>query len=147
MKIKNLFAAGLIAISGAFTLATITTHDAMAAFDPDAASGGCAPTSLYKQGKGKSKDEVKTIADCNLPKESTDNDLMDKSSTIINVIVGAVGIIAVAVIVIGGILYVTSTGDSAKTKRAQNTILYGVVGLVIAILAYAIVNFVLKSIF
>lgn len=90
-----------------------------------------------------------TYADCNLPTEAEmpTKDVPTVAQTIINVIVSAVGIIAVAVIVIGGVLYVTSTGDAAKAKRAQNTILYGVVGLVVAVLAYAIVNFVLKSVF
>lgn len=88
-----------------------------------------------------------TYADCNLPKDLPTKEVPEVAETIINVIISAVGVIAVAVIVLGGILYVTSTGDAAKAKRAQNTILYGVVGLVIALLAYAIVNFVLKSVF
>lgn len=88
-----------------------------------------------------------TYADCNLPTELPTKDVPTVAQTIINVIVSVVGVVAVAVIVIGGILYVTSTGDAAKAKRAQNTILYGVVGLVISLLAYAIVNFVLKSVF
>lgn len=91
--------------------------------------------------------EVMTLADCNLPASSDNYSLMDTITTIINTIVGAVGIIAVAVIVIGGILYATSTGDAAKTKKAQSAILYGIVGLIIAILAFAIVNFILRSIF
>lgn len=73
--------------------------------------------------------------------------LMSTLTTIINVIVGMVGFVAVAMIVMGGISYATSQGDAAKTKKAMNTILYGVVGLVVALLAFAIVNFVLSSIF
>lgn len=74
-------------------------------------------------------------------------DLMGTLTTIINVIVGVVGFVAVAMIVLGGISYATSQGDAAKTKKAQNTILYGVVGLVVALLAFAIVNFVLTNVF
>ncbi len=90
-----------------------------------------------------------TYADCNVPSgdDLPTKDVPTTAQTIINVMVSVVGIVAVAVIVIGGILYVTSTGDASKAKRAQHTILYGVVGLVVAILAYAIVNFVLKSVF
>ena len=58
-----------------------------------------------------------------------------------------VGFIAVAMIVMGGISFATSQGDTAKVAKARNTILYGVVGLVVALLAFAIVNFVLNSIF
>lgn len=96
---------------------------------------------------GSKRGTAPTYADCNLPADLPTKDVPTTAQTIINVLVSVVGIVAVAVIVIGGILYVTSTGDAAKAKRAQNTILYGVVGLVVAILAYAIVNFVLKSIF
>lgn len=146
MKIKHLFVAGFIAFSGMLAFNTIiTTNRATAAFNPDAASGGCPATSLYKQGKGKPAAEVKTLADCNLAKE--DKDLMTTATDIINVIVGVIGVIAVAVIVIGGILYVTSAGDAAKAKKAMHAIMYAIVGLVIAILAFAIVNFVLKSVF
>lgn len=78
--------------------------------------------------------------------ESNSN-LMKTLTTIINVVVGVVGFIAVAMIVMGGISYATSQGDAAKTKKAMNTILYGVVGLVVALLAFAIVNFVLSNVF
>lgn len=74
-------------------------------------------------------------------------DLMDVLTIIINVIVGVVGFVAVAMIVMGGISFATSQGDTAKVAKARNTILYGVVGLIVALLAFAIVNFVLKSIF
>lgn len=61
---------------------------------------------------------------------------------VISLLLFAVGIIAVIVIIIGGIKYVTSDGDSSKLKGAKETILYAVVGLVIAILAFSIVEFV-----
>lgn len=67
--------------------------------------------------------------------------------TIINVIIGVIGVIAVVVVILGGVYYVISQGEAAKIAKAKNTILYGIVGLVIALLAFAIVNFVLKSVF
>jgi hypothetical protein len=48
-------------------------------------------------------------------------------------------------IIYGGIRYTTSAGDSSHVKAAKDTILYAVVGLVVAILAYAIVNFVVGA--
>lgn len=75
------------------------------------------------------------------------NDLMGTLTIIINVVVSVVGFISVAMIVMGGISFATSQGDTAKTTKARNTILYGVVGLVVAILAFAIVNFVLANVF
>jgi hypothetical protein len=62
---------------------------------------------------------------------------------VINVLLYLLGAAAVIVIVIGGIMYATSGGESANVTKAKNMILYAVVGLVIALLAYAIVNFVI----
>ncbi len=66
-------------------------------------------------------------------------------SNVISTLLFVLGIICVIVIVIGGIRYALSGGDSSQTKQAKDTILYAVVGLVVAILAYAIVNFILGS--
>lgn len=63
-------------------------------------------------------------------------------ATIVNVLLFIIGAISVLMIIIGGILYAVSAGDSGQVTKAKNTILYAVVGLVIAFLAYAIVNFV-----
>lgn len=65
--------------------------------------------------------------------------------TIINVLLFVIGAVAVIMIIIGGIRYVVSNGDQAAVTGAKNTILYSVVGLVVALLAYAIVNFVLDN--
>ena len=64
---------------------------------------------------------------------------------VINILLYLVGIIAVIAIIIGGIRYVTSNGDSGATKSAKDTVLYAVIGLVVAILAFAIVNFVVTA--
>jgi hypothetical protein len=64
-------------------------------------------------------------------------------TNVINAILFALGIAAVIMIVLGGIRYTTSNGDSGAITGAKNTILYAVVGLIVAIMAYAIVNFVL----
>ena len=65
---------------------------------------------------------------------------------IVNLLIYVVGIIAVIMIVVGGLRYVLSGGDSSNVSGAKNTILYAVIGLVVAILAYAIVNFVINSV-
>jgi hypothetical protein len=65
---------------------------------------------------------------------------------IINAILGVVGLIAVVMVILGGISYMTSAGDAAKVKKGKDTILYGIIGLVIVGLAFAIVNFVISNI-
>jgi hypothetical protein len=64
---------------------------------------------------------------------------------IVNVILFIIGAVSVIMIIFGGFRYVTSGGDSGGVTSAKNTILYAVVGLIVAVLAYAIVNFVLKD--
>lgn len=65
---------------------------------------------------------------------------------IINAVIGVLGLVCVVVIIIGGVGYMTSSGDAGKVKKAKDTILYGIIGLVICILAFAIVNFVISNI-
>lgn len=64
---------------------------------------------------------------------------------IIKTILYIVGILSVIIIIYGGVQYTISTGDQSKVTSAKNTIIYGVVGLLISIFAYAIVSFVLNQ--
>lgn len=57
-----------------------------------------------------------------------------------------IGAIAVLMIIIGGIRYATSNGEQAQITSAKNTILYAIVGVVVAIMSYAIVRFVITNI-
>lgn len=64
---------------------------------------------------------------------------------ITNVLLFIIGAISVIMLIIGGIRYVVSGGDSGAVTAAKNTILYAVIGIVVALLAYALVNFVIGS--
>lgn len=94
-------------------------------------------------GGGGATGQAKTGVDNVNPGAETDLNKM--ISTILNVVFGVVGIVAVIMIIIGGISYTTSQGDSQKTQKAKNTIMYGLIGLVVVLLAFAIVNFVLNG--
>ena len=63
---------------------------------------------------------------------------------IANIMLYIVGGISVIMLIYGGIRYVTSGGNTAHVTAAKNTIIYSIAGLIIAILAYAIVNLVLE---
>lgn len=67
-------------------------------------------------------------------------------ANITNLLLFVLGAVAVIVIIVGGIKYAASDGDAAKIKSAKNTILYAVVGIAVAIMAGAIVNFVVNNI-
>lgn len=70
--------------------------------------------------------------------------LGDVINTVSTVLVSVLGAIAVIMIIIGGIRYVISQGDSSAVKAAKDTILYAVIGLIVALLSYAIVQFVVS---
>lgn len=65
--------------------------------------------------------------------------------TIVDVMLFLIGAISVIMLIIGGIRYVVSGGDSTAVQNAKNTILYAIVGIVVAILSYAVVRFVIDS--
>ena len=77
--------------------------------------------------------------------DGNSTDLPSFITNIVNILLFLAGAIAVIVIIIGGIRYVLSSGDSGQVQAAKNTILYAVIGLIVVIMAYAIVNFVINQ--
>jgi len=67
-------------------------------------------------------------------------------ASVINVLSIIVGVAAVIIIIVAGLKYVLSSGDSAKVNSAKDTILFAVVGLIIVALAQVIVRFVLSKV-
>ena len=63
-----------------------------------------------------------------------------------DVFLTAAGLIAVIFLVLGGIRYITSTGDSSRIKAAKDTILYAIIGLIVVILAFPIAGYVIKTV-
>jgi hypothetical protein len=63
-----------------------------------------------------------------------------------NVLIFGVGAISVIVLIIGGLRYVVSGGNATSVQGAKNTILYAIVGIVVSVAAYAIVQFVLQQV-
>jgi len=64
---------------------------------------------------------------------------------IIELLLTVIGIISVIVIIVGGIRFTTSNGNAEQIKSAKNTILYAIIGLVVAVLAFPIATFVLNQ--
>lgn len=62
--------------------------------------------------------------------------------SILNIVFMLAGLLAVIFIIVGGIKYMLSGGDSAGIKSAKETITYAIVGLVISLLAFGIVNYI-----
>lgn len=65
---------------------------------------------------------------------------------IVNVLLFIVGLVSVIMIIIGGIRYTTSGGNAASVTAAKNTILYAIIGLIVAFVAFAVVDWVINLI-
>lgn len=70
------------------------------------------------------------------------SDIFTKVANALTFIIGGASVI---MIIIGGLRYVTSNGDAKQAAEGRQTILYSVIGVVVAIAAYAIIQFVTKS--
>ena len=75
----------------------------------------------------------------------TDLDLIGIVKIVIETLCYGIGAVAVLVMIIAGLTYMTSAGDTNKVVRAKNMIIYSVVGIVVAASAYAIVGFVINQ--
>lgn len=71
--------------------------------------------------------------------------LEDAITTITNVAFFLIGAISVIMIIWSGFRYITSNGDAGNVKSAKDTLMYSVVGLIVALLGYAIVRFVIDT--
>jgi hypothetical protein len=82
-----------------------------------------------------------TTTDCSASGQNGKlNTLLTNAVNIFSIIVG---VVAVIMIIVGGLRYITSGGDSAKVSGAKNTLIYAIIGLIIVALAQLIVHFVL----
>lgn len=72
--------------------------------------------------------------------------LTPRLNSIIKALLFIAGVLAVIIIVVSGIKYMTANGDKQALERAKSTLIYAVVGLIVVITAYAIVEFVLGKV-
>lgn len=123
-RIRTLLTAPLLALAMLVGLGTVVLQPVPAT---------AAPVDVLQQCNSQSK----------VCKGTGTNSLYKLIQNVINLLLMIIGIIAVIMIIIGGIRYVTSGGDAGQTKMAKDTILYAIVGLVVAIMSYALVNWVI----
>ena len=106
-------------------------------------SGSGGSTGICPPGS-KNKDAT-NIAACNIDPAHNNDDLISDTNKIINVVIGVLGVVAVAVVIYGGFLFLTAQGDPGKIKKGKDSITWGIIGLIIALLSWSIINFVLSS--
>lgn len=125
---KKFFIAIVSVVALGFVVTAALPHAGFAQIDVFQACGGNSNTAVCK---------------------ATGNKLFGPNSiwtNILNTLIYATGAISALMIVIGGLRYTISAGDQGGISAAKNTILYAVVGLVLSLMGYAIVNFVLSRI-
>lgn len=134
-KLKSIFV-GIAALSLATTPALVLAPAAFADVNSTQINQAlCSGTNINVNPSGST--------DCQTG-ASTDN-LNTLLAKIITIFSAVVGVIAVLMIIVGGLRYITSGGDSNKVSAAKTTIIYALVGLVIVALAQLIVHFVLNQ--
>ncbi len=121
----------LLIISIALPLFAFSLAPKAFAADQEAVNSACKGINLVTGGTG----------NC----DSNTDDLNKPLRTGIRIFQFVIGVISIVTIMLGGLRFVNSNGDASKVAQARNTIIYAVVGLVIVVLAQAIVQFVLKK--
>jgi hypothetical protein len=119
-------------MAAAAIVAPITAPVAVYAADGDLTKNLCSGTDLTLSGGGSCQDS------------NAESRVNETITLALNIFSSIVGIIAVVMIIVGGVKYITSQGESANVTSAKNTILYALVGLVVVALAQVIVRFVLN---
>ena len=120
-KFQTIFVAAVVSTGlGVLTLTPVSAACTSAS--------SCVTDGLKSTGGSASKTDLKTII-----------------ANVVKVLMFLIGAVSVIMIIIGGIRYTISQGDSSAITSAKNTILYAVIGLAVAIFAYAIVDFIVKQ--
>lgn len=133
-KLKNMLIGTVAALSFAVPLAVPALAHAADVITPALQCGAAVDITATSSTAGQCEPEQDPV--------STVNKNVQLALMIFSAIVG---IIAVVMMIVGGVRYITSGGDSGNVTAAKNTILYAIIGLVVVALAQIIVQFVLKK--
>jgi heme/copper-type cytochrome/quinol oxidase subunit 2 len=127
---RSIFKRISILISGVILLAPLAMATPASALFENSKQSACSGLQLNE-----------TPADCSARAGGAINSLL---STAINIFSIVIGVIAVVMIIVAGLKYITSSGDPNSTASAKNTLLFAIIGLIIVVLAQVIVRFVLQ---
>ncbi len=128
IRLKSFFVAGVLLLT---VLPLAISQPAFADCISDPTSAGC-PCALNSSSAA-CQDLSKPDGLSNILKNAT------------NIVLFIAGALAVIMIIYGSIRFMTAHGDEKQVESARLIVTYSVIGLIIAILAYALVNFVLSN--
>lgn len=118
-------------------LITLATFGLILSFSPSLAYAQCPGNTTAQQ--------IKCGANAGAGEQGNPKSLDQTIARILNIFSVIIGVVAVIMIMIGGLRYITSGGASDRVAGAKNTILYAVIGLIVVALAQVIVRFVLNT--
>lgn len=107
-----------------------------------------------KKPTGMSEAELQAIAAEKAKAEATVSEVFNKIGTtnvstyigrIINGLMGIMGSLALVMFVYGGVLWMTSAGESERAEKARSIVVWSVLGLAVIFASYALVNFVFEA--
>lgn len=133
----------LIKISFVLTLLTPLTIATQPAFAAPACDPNTTQQALQAGANG-----AAGVPGCDVDKAKTEaaSNLETTVTNVVNVMSLVIGVLAVIMLIIGGLRYVTSGGKQENIQAAKNTLLYAVIGVAIAALSQAVIHFVLKNV-
>jgi len=144
MKLKTILKRTLVTV---FSLALLSSLGAIAtatAQTPTAQVTYFASSSKADACDGLSQLNGGTNADCsNL--DAQGNGLKNVIKVVVEILSYVVGIVAIIMILVGGLKFITSGGDAQKAASAKTTLSYALVGLAVAALAQVLVRLVLSA--
>ena len=122
---KRILVASLISLATALLL--LSPSGALAQLDPDFVNNACQGISGGDCSGG--EDQVSSVRD-----------------SAINILSFVVGLAAVIMLIVGGLRFITANGDPQQIAAARMTVIYSIVGIVVALAAQAIVQFVFSEV-
>ncbi len=128
IRLKSFFVAGVLLLA---VLSPVISQPAFADCISDPTSAGC-PCALNSSSAA--------CQDLSKP-DGLSNTLKNATNTVLFI----AGALAVIMIIYGAIRFMTAHGNEKQVESARLIVTYSVIGLIIAILAYALVNFVLSN--
>jgi len=79
------------------------------------------------------------------PPLAAGGDLISVINNISNTLLLLVGVVAMLFLIIGGFQYIVSAGNAETIQKAKTTIMYAVIGIIVTLLSWAVVNFIIKA--
>lgn len=143
MILKRILISSALFFTLSFSLATVWAPAAQALFFDNSKSQACQGVNTVS---GRVDDpSTPKVDESKICDTNSGNSLNKIIALVINIFSIIAGIIAVVMVIVGGLKFITSAGDATKTASARNTILYAILGLVVVAFAQIIVHFVLNK--